>query len=98
MRWLESFSNSKNKSTLRHKVFEEIRRSYWLTGFKHVTYENLDKVDKEKVEKAIVDMIVVHSKVSHSKPFYPNDSMSLECLDASLEFPIHGVQEIICQE
>ena len=31
--------------------------------------------------------------VSHSKPFYPNDSMSSECLDAGLELPIHGVQE-----
>ena len=39
----------------------------------------------------------VHSKVSHSKPFYPNDSMSLECLDAGLELPIHGVQESVFQ-
>ena len=35
--------------------------------------------------------------VSHSKPFYPNDSMSLECLDTSLELPIHGVQESVFQ-
>ena len=40
----------------------------------------------------------VHSKVSHSKPFYPNNFMSLECLDASLEIPIHGVQESLFQE
>ena len=39
----------------------------------------------------------VHSKVSHSKPFYPNDSMSLECLDAGLELPIHKVQESMIQ-
>ena len=39
----------------------------------------------------------VHSKVSHSKPFYPYDSMSLECLDAGLELPIHGVQESVYQ-
>ena len=30
--------------------------------------------------------------VSHSKPFYPNDSMSLEYLDVVLEIPIHRVQ------
>ena len=35
----------------------------------------------------------VHSKVSHSKL----DSMSSEYLDASLELPIHGVQESVFQ-
>ena len=40
----------------------------------------------------------VHSKVSHFKPFYPNDFMSLECLNASLELPIYEVQESIFQK
>ena len=35
--------------------------------------------------------------MSHSKPFYPNDSMSLEFLDANLELPIHKVQESVFQ-
>ena len=39
----------------------------------------------------------VHSNVSHSKSFYPNDSISLECLDAGLELPIYEVQESVFQ-
>ena len=42
--------------------------------------------------------ICVQSNLSHSKPFYPNDSIDLECLDVSLELPIYGVQESIFEE
>ena len=64
---------------------------------KKASDSGLEKSHIEITSEELKMVSCVHSKMSHSKPFYPNNSMSLVCLDAGLELPIHRVQESVFQ-
>lgn len=54
----------------------------------HVTIPGLESFSSVSVNNIMLSL-------SHLLyVFYPSDSMRLECLNLSLEFPIHGVQEV----